>query len=258
MTTERPELASPRLSIEIPRDSRGRIGWRILRRDRQLLSLAIEDQARQILEEVGRLTQRLLAERNRKDLAVAITRHYPGGLRQLKINLGQEPVKKPNGYWQSPENILLEARRFLTTHEVISADLLKRSGNSSLNNAIVSYYPGGTTQLKRDLGIQVSRRPNQFWNEATIEQEARDFYEQHDGLDTSRLSSEGRNDLLVAITTKYPNKWPGLYEKLGLQSPQKEKGYWSVARIEQEAQEFYTRYGRLSATLLKKMTELTY
>lgn len=259
MTTENREIQGVETAninnqskMEFPRDKRGKIRWKLLGEDPQVLQGLIRAEAINFYQQERVISQRLLVEKGRGDLAAAIGKFYPGGLSQLKRDFIDGFHKKPAGYWQSPENILIEAEEFLTTHQAISQRLLIKNDNSSLSAAITRSYPGGTRQLRRDLGIKVSKRPNQFWNKDRIEQEAREFYELHGRLNSRLLLSEGKNDLLVAISRKYPNKWYGLYRELGLQSPQKEKGYWTPEIIKQEAKAFFEEHGILS---LEKLQE---
>jgi hypothetical protein len=234
----------------LPRDRRGRIRWAVLKSDPEQLLETLRAQAQQFSQQAGGLTQKLLAERGRSDLDNAISSLYPGGLNQLKTDLGQASTVKPDGYWKSAENILAEARAFLETNVFISYTIVKKSGYSSLNTAVSQSYPGGWVQLRADLGIPVARRANSYWNETTIEQEAKRFLVEYGSLNSILLASNGRGDLALAISRKYPGQWPVLYERLGLEAPQKEKGYWTTERIEAEAREFYKECGNLSATSL--------
>lgn len=249
MTTERPELASPRLSIEIPRDSRGRIRWLILSKDPEQLHALLESEARKILEQGYALTKNVLARSGNYNLLNAIQRYYPGRISALKANLSIEPEQKPSGYW-IPAQVEEEALAFYGAEGKLTGKILSKRGRCDLNAAIAK-YPGQMRGLKVNLDISQSRRPDGYWTPETIEQEARQFFNEEGQITQVLLSRKGKADLAGAIGN-YPGGLVGLKQNLGIELSRKPDGYWTPERIEEEALAFYQREGRLGIWVLAK------
>lgn len=210
----------------------------------------IEQEARDFLAEGGNLSGNALTRAGKGALLGAIASRYPGTMRQLKINLGIEPGSKPEGFWTA-ENIGAEAHEFFQTEGDLRHPLLKKQGRSDLATAITSKYPGGMTQLKIDLGLELNRRDN-YWTPEKVEEEAKEFVRQHGGITQRLLGEAGRHDLSGAISGHYPGKFGKLKEALGLEAT-KPPGYWTPERIEQEAREFYQATGALTQTELVRL-----
>lgn len=112
----------------------------------------IEDEARRFYEREGKLTGRLLIQKKRSDIAVAINRHYPGKMPRLKETLGIIVKRKQNGYWTT-RNIEQESILFHKNYGGLTQSLLTQHDRSDLLGAIHSYYPGQMEALKKKLGI---------------------------------------------------------------------------------------------------------
>lgn len=112
----------------------------------------IKQEARAFIEGNGRLSHTVLRDKDRNDLSVAITRRYPGGIHQLKIDLGSEPRNRPNGYW-TPEKIEEEAIAFYEKHGTLSPSFMSRNGEERLSVAIRGKYPGGMKGLRSKFEI---------------------------------------------------------------------------------------------------------
>ncbi len=96
-----------------------------------------------------------LIEMGRSDLASGISNHYEGGYIQLRLDLGEEERRKPNGYWKDPGKILTHAKTVLAENNLAkfpSQKELSKMGYSSLTRAITLHYPGKYPGLRRDLG----------------------------------------------------------------------------------------------------------
>ncbi|MBI4096890.1 MAG: hypothetical protein HY428_00550 [Candidatus Levybacteria bacterium] len=111
----------------------------------------VREEAVRFLQREGELTRALLIERGEGRLGDAINRHYPGALTQLKVDIGSQSVKKPNGYWV-PERVRQEALKFLQETGYLSHVSLDKFGRWDLIGGI-NGYPGGMTALKEELGI---------------------------------------------------------------------------------------------------------
>lgn len=119
--------------------------------------VTIEKEAQEFYAKEGELNVKVLYNRGRTDLATAIVRHYLGAFRQLRINLGLEAGRKPQGYW-TPENIEKEALEFYRQEGYITQDLLQNRSRTDLSVAITKKYPGGWKQLRLKLGLGIRRK----------------------------------------------------------------------------------------------------
>lgn len=209
----------------------------------------IKEEALVFIQEHGRLTRPFIEKNKRFDLSVAIGRHYPGGIRQLRRDLKLNDPQKPNGFW-SLENILKEGAEFVRIHEFISDNLLDSNNQSALSNAVVKSYPGGWRQFRVDLGLEELKKPTRYWTPETIEQEAKQFLEKHGELNPKLLAKEGRMDLVNAIYTGYPDKLRGLYNSLGIEPKRATHTDWTTELIEKQAADFYRENGIFNAKSL--------
>ena len=92
-------------------------------------------------------------------LCVAISKYY-GGMGKFRKLLGQEELKKPNGYWNSLENTISEAKKIMEENsfdQLPSQQRLGELGYSSLGAAISNYHGGFVyfrEILNEELGIK--------------------------------------------------------------------------------------------------------
>jgi hypothetical protein len=100
-----------------------------------------------------RLTVTALVQEGAKGLGAAITRKYPGGITQLRQDLGLETGQRPNNYWKDPANIEKEALEFTAQYGWITQMWMLKEGRSDLWAAIIRYYPGGIKALRETLKI---------------------------------------------------------------------------------------------------------
>lgn len=233
--------------IEVPRDKKGRIRWSVLEESERAIFIRQEAQA--LLLNGGVLT--------RKTAPLVMSgaeRFYPGGVNGLRVDLGQPVLKRRNGYW-NPETTEVEAQRFFEEHNDFSLPLLAKNKENSLAVA-VNKYPGGLAALREKLDLEPKRKPNSYWTPENIEAEARQFMDQGQSFTTSTLKQEGRNDLLIAVTRKYPGGIRGLQEKLGT-PVRRTLSYWEdPANIEAEARAVYDRAGGLTQASAKGIKNL--
>lgn len=233
--------------IEVPRDRRGRIRWSRL--DPEQRQIFIRQGAQALLLGGGLLTRKTAPL-----IMSGAERFYPGGVNGLRVDLGQPVLKRGNGYW-NPETTEVEAQRFFEEHNDFSLPLLAKNKENSLAVA-VNKYPGGLAALREKLDLEPKRKPNSYWTPENIEAEARQFMEQGQSFITSALKQEGRNDLLIAATRKYPGGIKGLQEKLGT-PVRRTLSYWEdPANIEAEARTVYDRTGGLTQASAKGIKNL--
>jgi hypothetical protein len=114
----------------------------------------IENEAMQVYQELGGLSNPLLRELKHLALQRAINVHYPGGMVALQAKLGAEATRKMTGFW-TPENIEREAMSYYRKHGVLNHKALRKSGSQSLSGHISTNYPGGMQDLKEKLGLNI-------------------------------------------------------------------------------------------------------
>lgn len=209
----------------------------------------IKQEAIQVIREHGKIAHNFLIKLGRADLIGAL-RSYPGGIVQLKKDLGVKSEQKPVGYW-TIERIEEEAKSIFETQHDLSYGFLMNEGRSDLLNAVRSHYPGGLKKLKSKVGANNVKKEAGFWTRETTEQEARRFIAENGSISHVFLGQKGRRDLSHAIS-----KFPGLLDRLKTESSNDEEkrwwGYWTVERIEEEIQAFYAREKTLKKSAFKK------
>lgn len=105
--------------------------------------------AKEFLDREGKISYSLLQEKKESGLRAGIFKRYPGGMIQLRKDLGLEPLEKPKGYWIS-ETIEQETKVFIQQEGNIG---LLREKRNDLRVAINQTYPGGMRGMKEKLGI---------------------------------------------------------------------------------------------------------
>lgn len=208
----------------------------------------------------GGLTASLLNQARRSGLMGAIRTYYPGGLVQLKVDLGFELSERPKNYW-TPERIEQEAIDFAIREGGLSDYLLEKKGSKSLRAAIQVKYPGKMTQLKINLGIQgvnpslikTDQRPSGYWKSVQIKQEAEEFYNKEGNLNLKLLARCGRKDLSSAIRKMYPGGIQSLRHDLGLSvQDRRPKSFWTPENMLKETKAFYDIHGRIEGAFMNR------
>jgi len=140
-------------------------------------------------------------------------------------------TKKPNGYWQSLETAIAEARQAIQKEgwgSLPSKKELEKNGYISLSVAITRYH-GGLNQFRTKLGQKNFQKPKGYWlNEKNTITEVRQMMKEQ-GWTTlpskKELRKHGYTSLSVAIT-RYHGGLNQFRTKLGQKNFQKPKGYW--------------------------------
>lgn len=170
---------------------------------------AIELAALAFYEEQGWMTQHNLKSKGRSDLWAAIRRYYPGGLKNLRQKLDIPRIKPV--IW-SPERIRSEVQDFIAQGNRLGPITLERSGKTELSRAIHRKYPGGWSQLRKDLDLKPLVTT---WTPELIREEALKFF-LAEGRITGRLVVlKGKSGLGFAIQNKYPGGWDQLRKDIG-------------------------------------------
>ncbi|MEK7616807.1 MAG: hypothetical protein AAB414_02035 [Patescibacteria group bacterium] len=206
----------------------------------------IREEAGQIFQQEGKLTQAVIVGMSRSRLVRAISNFYPGGLRQLRKDFNTEYTAKPVGYW-TPEQIEIEAQSFYIQNGDISNNKMRRDKAGALAGAITRFYPGGWPQLRKNLGIELPRVQRGYWTQEEIERKALEFYQKHGQISRYSLSNNGEGALGTAISSTYGGSYVVLRERLGIPaSKRRKRGYWTSENIAVEALEFFNTFGVLT------------
>lgn len=124
----------------------------------------IRKMAAEFYQREGGLSQGLLTAGGRNDLAVAISRHYPGRLTQLKEDLGIEQTRRPSHFWD-PEKTEKATSEFYQIIGQLNYYVLREHNRLDISNAIQK-YPGGLPALREKLGIIEPTSPPISFEEA--------------------------------------------------------------------------------------------
>jgi len=198
-------------------------------------------EARRIMEEHGwsilpSSTQ--LRKQGYNSLNFAITK-YHGGTPSFRATLGQTNTRKTNGYWESLDNTLAEARKAMEEQgwdALPSHGDLTKHGYASLSYAI-SKYRGKIQTFRTTLGQTNSRKPKGYWEslDNTIK-EAQQAMQKHkwDTLPSSEhLHKHGYHSLNHAI-----NRYHGKIEKFRILLTEHETGKTTKQQLEELLDEY--------------------
>jgi len=164
-------------------------------------------------------------------LARAINK-YHSGMSVFRTTLGQTNTKKPQGYWQSLENTINEARKAMKKHEweiLPPPTDLKKNKYSSLCRAIFTYH-GGFRAFRAKLGQQTPGIKQQgYWQqEENAIAEAQQIMQERGWSvlpQQAILEKHGYSSLTGAIS-KYHGGYIIFRKKLGQTNTRKPRGYW--------------------------------
>ncbi len=179
-------------------------------------------EASQFVEQYGALTHPLLNKHHRLDLAGAIGK-FEGAMPEVKDKLGL-PHRSRNNFWKTPEGqeqMRKEVEEFYQQTGEVTRKMLLKAGKGGLCTAISRNYEGSWTQLWADLGKGSTGKPNGYWNEKTVLEEAAKFYEQYGDLKSSVLRSNGHEPLYRAIVSNLKGGIEEAREYLGLKPLEK-------------------------------------
>jgi len=123
----------------------------------------VEKELTPIIQELGHFpTQNELNERGLSGLVMGILRCHKG-LNAVRVKMGYEPLQKPNGYYESFENIekelnpvIKELGHFPTAKE------LEEKRLSGLKFAIIKHHKGLNAARKR-MGYEPLQKPNGYY-----------------------------------------------------------------------------------------------
>jgi hypothetical protein len=242
--------------LNIPKNSKGKIRWNLLTGDPDLLLNVIEQEALALIDSGTPLTQHNLITAGLTTLSNYIWKYYPGSFLGLRKKLGNEEGRKPRSYWSSEdglEHIRKEVRTFYEEHGNISNNYLTAHNRQDLINAITKYYPGGWFNLRADIGLPLEQNQRGSWTYDRIRTEAQGYLREVGEISHKSLLRNGRSDLSHAIQRYYPGGWVKLKTDLGEPLSKKQKGYWDMEQVEQEAIKILQEYSLFDTSLLRRL-----
>ena len=189
-----------------------------------------------------------LQKLGRSSLASGIRR--TGGFPLWRQKMGFDLKEKPKNFWTS-EEVKRQAQEFFDEQGELSQDALTKVKRFDLQVAIGRRYHGGLLALKENLGIEIARKPDGYWNPELIEEEARKFYKERGRLTLGALKRSQRGNLQNAIIAHYPGSIAGLKAKLGIVETTRPPNYWKdIWHIKQEALAFFSKHKGFTHTML--------
>lgn len=203
----------------------------------------VKQACRDFIDEHGHFpTQRELTNRNDRyrGLNSGMNRH--GGLERIRRLIGAGSDRAPKNYW-SRERILTQTREIVREHGSLPNQReLREMGHGALAGAIGKYT--SLTEVRRDLGLDVTKAGKGFWTEERIIEECRRVVDEHGDLPTKDEFKElGLGALAGQIEKR--GGYPYFRGKLGLDTIYKRKGFWNRDNTYAEADRLYTEYGDL-------------
>lgn len=265
------------------RDEEGKILWRSLLDNPDLMTAKLEEEAKAFFEENGDLSHSSLRKANERSLLNAIQNFYPGQLRQLQEKVGIRSPRVPYKYLTIPETGLPRDRgdRLVTSVLRDNPDELKRRIEEEARNlmangvsleegspksknkakffsAVYRFYPGGRAALGLKVGLKITEsKPPGYWQEPiNIEVEVLKLLASGIELTQDNLHIAGKYSLATHIPKYYPGGMAGLKDKLGIKSAQKPFAYWKdTDNIEAAARAIMDQYGT-SSLPPKKVLEM--
>jgi hypothetical protein len=126
-------------------------------------------ESKKVMEEQGvdtLPTQKKLEEIGCAGLTNAINRHHGGLPNFREKHLGEEPLRKPHGYWEILENTIYEAKKVKEEYglDILpSTNKLNEISCGGLATAIKEYHGGFPNFREKHLGEKLSRKPRNYW-----------------------------------------------------------------------------------------------
>ena len=151
------------------------------------------------------------------------------------------------------QNVMEAVQSFYHESGEITQNSLKAHGRYDLISAIQRKIPGGFTELRERLGILQLRVPDGYWTDETILLKAKELVKEYGDIDTPLLRSRGETAMLGAIMNHYPDAMFGLRRDLGFSGKTKQRGYWGLENIRENARKVYTEHGYLTYPLMSRL-----
>jgi predicted small secreted protein len=190
-------------------------------------------EAEKIIEEFGTIpkTSVLLKSKYKKIISI-LADHHDFGLEELREKFGFKRTRKKKGYWKKEENILKEAEKIIEEFGTIpSANVLIDNDYSSFLNAVKLYYKGGFNDIKKEFGIELTTKPNNYWKkEENILKEAEKIIEEFGTIPSSSILNEEGYYNFISNLNNYHGTINSLREKFGCKKIMSSYE-WKVSKI---------------------------
>lgn len=163
-------------------------------------------------------------------VANAIREHY-GGMREVKKRMGEQKIKKPDGYWKNFDNIekelgpIIKEMGKFPTH----AELIQR-GKSALSTAMRDYH-GGFKTVKYKLGRDSEDKYGRYKSKEAVLEKLEEIWKNNPQLNRELpsdywLRKNGYRYLGQSITAHHGG-FQTFRVKLGKKNKRKPDGHWS-------------------------------
>lgn len=167
----------------------------------------VREEALSLIKLYGKLPgAKTLQKLKRADFLMAVRRHYPGSMSQLRIDLKVPTGQKPSGYW-SKERLIEETQKLIKQDKVFPTQ--KRLSELGLNT--ISIYAQRYFDGLYGLAVACGVSPEELWTKSghwkeisNIQREIEPIIEELGRFPTtSDLRRLGKHNLLSAISTNY-------------------------------------------------------
>lgn len=167
----------------------------------------IKEEALKLIKLYGRLPgAKTLQKLQRADFLMAVRRHYPGNMSQLRIDLKAPSGQKPSGFW-SKEKLIEETKKLILLEgKMPSAKRFSELGLNTINKYSQKYF-GGLHGLAIACGINENHlfTKSGYWKEFdNVKKEVEEIVNEIGRFPTSTdLRLLNKHKLLSAISSNY-------------------------------------------------------
>lgn len=177
-------------------------------------------------------------------IPIAVCR-YHGGFPVVREKMGEEIERKPNGYWESWENVERELRALMEELKRFPKreDFEARNKTSLLQS--MQHNFGGVPACRRRLGIFTGRKPNGFYHDwKNVEGVLRPIMEELGRFPVGpELQARGHRDLLATIERTHGGL-RAVAQKMGHDLAKHPDGHWKDwTNVEQVLRRLFEKLG---------------
>jgi hypothetical protein len=197
-------------------------------------------------------------------LNMAINRLHGGFSNFREKHLGEEVLKKPNGYYQNLETTISEAKKIMKEHNLDkfpTQNKLKELGYGGLSSAITKHHGGFPNFRKKHFGEESSIKPHGYYTLENTINEANKIMKEH-GLDTfpsyGKLNELGYSGLGSAINKLHGGLNNFRVKHLGEELLTKPHKYWTLENTISESKKLMKEHNLDKFPTQDKLRELGY
>ncbi|MEK7620544.1 MAG: hypothetical protein AAB413_04900 [Patescibacteria group bacterium] len=206
----------------------------------------VKEQLEVAREELGHFpTQAELSELGMPSISVAVS-SYHGGFATVREKMGEELERRPNGYWESWENVEKGLRALMDAlGRFPKRDDFRARNMTGLQQSMQRNF-GGVPACRRRLGIMTGRKSNGYYHDwKNVVAVLLPIIEELGRFPLGpELETRGHRDLLAAIERTHGGL-RAVAEKMGHELAKKPDGHWRVwENVEQELRRLFQKLGR--------------